>query len=443
MTPSRTKDVNRAAPASWRRRAVALTLWMLCGPAFAAAQIFFSFRAADGGGLGRIEVDAQTGDFIAQEAVYSAATARAAFKVAQSPEGYAALTVNERGPENFVFRAPDGRVRTLSLPDKLDEVRLHGRRALVGGEEGGVYLVRLDTGELERSWKLAEALHPPGRRPEDLRIEREGRRAWVTLQKDSKKGDREGQRVVYLDLDSGAALADLRLPRDRADLHYGRDGDFRQRGPGPEIVMPFESAGVLLVTLDLYGAIGFADLTEARQGRLTNWTVLPTAPDGSWGAAFPDRVAAFAAGGREFALVLNAGAAGGAAVADVAKRNIVQRLAAGHGLSTPAFVPAARAVVAASGGKLKRRGAEDVEKTFHPRAEIAVFDLTEEGGPLALRVAPTGDPAHALRPVAPESSALILVNVGESADAWLVMDIRDGRILGRRPALGRVERLAP
>lgn len=416
--------------------------WLSIALAAQAAEIFFSFRAGAQGGLGRIEVDDATGALIAQEAVYAAESAREAVKVAQSPEGFAALAVNAQGPDNLVIRSPDGRVRTMTIPDKLDEIRMAGRRTVVGGEEGGVYLVNLEKAELERSWSLNDALNPPGRRPEDIRIDEDGRRAWVSLQKDNKSGKREGNRLVYLDLVSGKVLADLRLPRDRPELHYGREGDFRQRGPGPEVVMPFDAAGVLLVTLDLYGAIGFADLAAARGGRLSNWWVQSTALDESWGTAFPDRMVAFRVGDRELALVVNAGEAGGAVVADVRKRLIVQRIPAPHGLATPTFMPGARAIAAAGGGKLKFRGTEDVEKTYRPYAQVVVFDLADTGL-VSMRVIPTGAPAHALRPLAPESGSLALVNLGEDATKWAIVDVAAGGILQQFDAIGAVVRIAP
>ncbi len=426
---------------AWKFLAAA---WLLLGVWSAgAAEIFFSFRAGEGGGLGRIELEDATGALIAQEAVYTAPTAREAYKVAQSPEGYAAMSINAEGPDNLVIRAPDGRVRALTIPDKLDEIRIEGRRAVVGGEEGGVFLVDLEKAEIARTWSLKDALNPPGRRPEDIRMETGGRRAWVSLQKDNKSGKREGNRVVYLDLESGNVLADLRLPRDRESLHYGREGDFRQRGPGPEIVMPVDSANTLLVTLDLYGAIGFADLAAARAGKLSSWSVQSTALDESWGTAFPDRLVPFRAGDRDFALVVNAGAAGGAAVVDVQKRLIAQRIPAPHGLSTPAFIPAARAIATASGGKLKERGSEDVEKTYQPRSEVVVFDVSADGGPLAMRTISTDAPTHALRALAPEKNALVLVSAGEQADGWLVVDIAESRIAHRFDAIGRVIRIAP
>lgn len=408
-----------------------------------AAEIFFSFRDGARGGLGRVEVDDATGALIAQEAVYVAESAREAVKVAQSPEGFAALAVNAEGPDNLVIRNPDGRLRTMTISDKLDEIRIAGRRALVGGEEGGIFLVDLEKAEVERSWSLKDALNPPGRRPEDIRIDADGRRAWVSLQKDNKSGKRLGNRLVYLDLVGGKVLADLQLPRDREDLHYGREGDFRQRGPGPEVVISFEGANTLLVTLDLYGALGFADLEAARGGRLANWKTLSSALDESWGTAFPDRMTAFTKDGRAYALVINAGEAGGSVVADVEARRIVQRLPTPHGLATPTFIPFARAIAAAGAGKLKQRGSEDVEKTYRPIPEIVVFDLVSENGPLSVRSIRVGAPAHALRALAPEAGSLAIVNIGEDASKWVVVDVADGRMLQQFDAIGGVVRIAP
>lgn len=428
-----------------RENSMAWKLFALCVLAHGAlaADAFFSFARGEAGGLARIEMDDFTGTILTQEVVFAAAHALPGGKVVQTRDGWAALAINANTPDNLIIRSPKGKIRKLSIPDKLDEIRAHGGRLLIGGEEGGVFLLDLESGTLLRQWMLKDVLRPPGRRPEDVRFDTDGTRAWVSLQKDGKEGKRLGNRVACLDLETGAVLADLQLPRDRPELHFGREGDRRQSGPGPEIVLPFDRPKVLFVTLDLYGAVGIADLDAARRGRLEGWKVLPTALDDSWGTAFPDRAIGFFVGGRDYALVLNSGKGGGAVVVDLAERAIVQRIPVGHGLYSPALVPAAQAIVAAAGGKLKVRGEADVEKTYHPRPEVAVFEIRPENGPLSVRMIPLEAPSHTLRPVAPEETSAVLVNVGADADEWIVLDVKEGRVLDRAPSVGRVIRLAP
>lgn len=420
-----------------------IAIW-LCTQAWAEpTQIFFSFTAGAAGGLGRIEVDADSGVVLTQEIVYASPAAREGGKVAQTREGWAVLAVNAKAPGNLVIRNPTGLVSTLTISDKLDEIRVRASRAIVGGEEGGVYLIDLAEGRVLRDWQLKSALNPPGRRPEDVRFDPNGRLAWVTLQKDSKDGKRLGHRLVALDLETGEVAADLRLPRDRSELHFGRDGDLRQSGPGPEVVLLFPRSNTLLVTLDLYGAVGLMDLEAARNGEFSRWTTIPTSLDGSWGTAFPDRAVGVDIGGRDHALVLNAGPEGGAVLIDLASRKVAQVIPVGHGLYSPEPIPALGAIAAAAGGKLKRRGEDDVEKSFAPRPEVAIFEIREEASELNLRLIALDQPTHTLRAVAPQRNGLLLVNVGLGADQWIVIDAVDGQIRSRQSAPGRVVRLAP
>ena len=59
-------------------------------------------------------------------------------------------------------------------------------------------------------------------------------------------------------------LADVRLPRTHPELHI--EGNLKEQGPSPEIVLVSEQTNTLLVTLDLYGAVAMMDWSPMQAG---------------------------------------------------------------------------------------------------------------------------------------------------------------------------------
>lgn len=277
------------------------------------------------------------------------------------------------------------RVHARSFPSELDELRAARDGFLVGGGDGFMVHAIIDPRVAAMrcpvappcyvTWSARSGLSPSGANPEDISVRPDGHSAWITFQKDSRDGDHRGHRLVRVGLPDMKVLGDIHLDRSLEEHHPPRSR--RDHGPSPEIVRENERTNTLIVSLDNYGAVLLADLDAALEGRLAGETRLSTAIDGSFGSAYPDRIAIVDRPTGPVALVANAGSVGGAVVIDLRSRRRVATVPCRPGLEALTPLGDGSLVVAAAAGKLKERTDEGARKRHEPAPEIVVFDLND------------------------------------------------------------------
>ena len=335
--------------------------------------VLAAFASDRGGGVMRIEMDT-AGDPVGEPGViFHDAGFGAAAKLRVSPDGrYVTLNAAVEGRDNFaiidLWREAGPRV--LRLDFVPEEHRLTADRVFVGGTDGHLDAIELSTGAIVARWNSRRQLRPAGHKPEDLFILGPEGLLLVSHQKDGKKG-RLGSRLVVLRLADLSLVADLALPRDHPELHVSA----KEAGPSPEVIAVDRATSRLVLTLDLYGALAFADLKAVLAGRWANYQTVSTADNGEWGGAFPDKLTGGGGGGRPLAIVSNASTEGGIAVFDVAtaRRLIVYPTAAG----CAEFVTLDGGKTAATvlAGKRKRVVGDELENITTPGDELFWLDL--------------------------------------------------------------------
>lgn len=396
------------------------------------------------GGLAVLTVDPQTGSPIGNREVFRAEDALAAKKVAVTSDGRFSIVIAVQADRNNTFiTGPDGVTRVISLPEETDEVRITGHHAVIGSGSGLMHWVDLAEARLVHTWNFRQLLTPSGHKPESIAIFDEGRRAWVSFQKDSRSGKHLGSRLVLVNLETRAVEADVALPRSRPELHYDLSPDRRERGPSPEVLVVSPETNTLFVTLDLYGAVAMMDLDSAMRGELRNWVYLPTSLDGSWGTAFPDRALDFWHDKEHFVLVTNSSAPAGAKIYNLGKRAAVQAFATDPGLEQPRWIPAGGVIVAAPRGKVKARGAEGLTKQFFPTNRLHIFALADASADFPieeLRTVDLGHPLHSIDAIAPDQHSVVVINGGDVDQLFLIVDAATGEIHQTFPAQRTVRR---
>jgi hypothetical protein len=408
-----------------------------------AAGLFVAYRTDSEGGVVSIELDARGLPLAAAPAVVfqSPAFVNAA-KLRVSPDGrVAALAAEVEDGPNFALidlapadgaPATPATPRVLSLGYMPEEHRFAAGRLYVGGTDG--HLLSLDpaTGRIHHRWNSRHDLHPAGHKPEDiLAFEPEGV-LLVSHQKDGKK-DRQGSRIAALRLDNLRLIGDLRLTRNLPELHLS----YKEAGPSPEVLRADPATNTLVITLDLYGALAFADLDAALQGRLANYAIIPASADGRWGTAFPDRLALARVGDRSLAIVSNASQDGGLKVFDVGARAALAFFPVEAGCDYPVLVNEGRTVATVVAGKRKRVAGRELENITTPGTDLLLLHLDRVGEiePMSLLRAPLGGPVAQVASV-PGYPGLVAATRLDPASVVICSAI-DGRILAEIPLPGR------
>ncbi|MCX7869693.1 MAG: hypothetical protein N2322_07050, partial [Terrimicrobiaceae bacterium] len=203
-----------------------------------------------------------------------------------------------------------------------------------------------------------------------------------------------------------------------------------EQGPGPEILVPIPSVNTLAITLDLYGAVGFADLKALRRGELRNFSMVPSSEGGEWGTAFPDRAALIETSAGPLLIVCNAGADAGIAIFDPLTRRKTAHFPAHAGCDTPIVFPSLSLAATVVSGKLKaRREGQGLAKSSEPGTALLVMDFTEPGEP-QITSFDLGVPTLRVAQAGPRE---VLVLSGSEA---LLVDIVTGRVLDRKESPG-------
>jgi len=430
------------------RRVFRLLLFALALGGFVAetacgASFYYTFGERRGG-VARLEIDPDSGRVLAHEVLPAPPGITHPQKMALSASGDRLLVTSDAGESGWLF-ALEGKprfIREIALMEETSDVRAQGEHALVAVSKGYFFWVNLTDGKVEKQWNAREELRPSGRKGEHIRFLPDGKTALITFQKDSKKGKHRGSRLVVFDLPSFRARYDLELPRDRPDLHINKDE--KEQGPNPELVFIAPRSNTVLLTLDLYGAIAFADYGALLRGKWKHLEQVPSSMDGSWGSAFPDRGTLFEKEGREYFLVANASKDGGIALFDVAKRRIIGRFPASAGGEPPIYLPRLSKAVTVISGKLKTRTLEGLHSRNAPGNDLLLLDLGGLGsGPLEKGEAiPLHEPVYRIAAVDPQRSPLVLLATGEgAATRWVIYDVAARKVVGSEPAKGKVSRL--
>lgn len=421
-------------------------IWCWATPQLVAdSSLAFCFSTGETGGVATVTLSAASNKLNAAQVVFEREDCRQPLKVRRTPNGDFAVCTNlqERGRQLFIWSAADpSKVKALALKAIPDELRLTPDVAIVTCDDNSIRFVDLKSAKVLLKDKIETTLTPSGNGPEDIHLTADLTSVVITLQKDHRSGTKLGNRIIIYQLPERARTADLRLPRDHPELHI--EGNLKEQGPGPEVALVSASIDTLAVSLDLYGAIGFAKWSAARKGKLTDWELVSTALDGTWGSAFPDRMTQFDWKGRPHILVCNAGPLGGCVLIDVQQRKIVNKQSTPPGLEAPLIITSLGKAYSVCSGKTKRRSATDVIKSSAPQSLLFEFDLPAmfANSTTQVKEIPLPGVTSQIAVMRADPPAL-LIACGESPDAadqLILFDPRRGRILDQQASPGVIGR---
>jgi len=398
--------------------------------------VYFSFGTPEGGGAASVEIDAGTGKISGVRVLGDVTTFRDAKKLAVTGDGKFLLLTSDLHEQNNLYRldAPDAPPRVFTLEATNEEIAPAEHVFFLNLSRGRFSVLDPAAGNVTWTWNARRELDPPGHKGESARVLADGHTVLATFQKD---GDgREGSRIVVFDLRGPRFLHDIRLPRDRPDLHI--EGNPKEQGPNPELIFAATASNTLVYSMDLYGGLGFMDLDAALGGRIANHTRISTASDGSWGTAFPDRGTFFTHGGREWLLISNASENGGYALVDVEKREIRHHLPSPSGGEHPVWFGEFALLASAPSGKIKSRTYDGLEKDRDAKPSLHIFDIAAlaDGGVPGFEEVPLDSPVSAMA-----RAGRHLVVFTRNAEV-LVIEPATRRILDRRATPGRASRVA-
>ncbi len=417
-------------------------------PLLAATEVssYFTFSGSGGGGIGKIRIDSDSGAIIEQSVVAQERAFRRPHKIAITADGrFVAAVSDHDGGCNLILYDVDNEAYTVhSLNRRPDAIEAWREYFVIGADQGIQYLFDTRTKSVVKRWNVRTKLNPPGRKLEYIIVNDPQPNAWMSMQKDSGSGRYKGNRILYFNLEDWQLVADLQLPRILDDLHLA---SLREQGPSPEICIPIPSANTLVISLDRYGAVAMADLDAAEQGIWRNLSYQTTAPDESWGTAFPDRASTFTRNGRTYVLMANAAEEGGAVLIDPEKRAITQRIEVPSGLEIPVFLPTTGMLVAVDAGKVKYVRNDELFNKRFPQPKLFRFHI-QNSPTTQLGVDAIELPFPAFRAFAVNSSSNDLVLISTSTDnapdanarAWIVISAATGNTVDSIDAPGRIFR---
>jgi len=423
--------------------AIIFSTFGLTGYVDAQSTFYYSYRTGEGGGgVAELVLDSGSGRLISQRSLFEDRGYREPHKVAVSDCGrYVGATADRTGRNNLVVIDLEvGVGRMHSLPRQTDAIEPWRNGFVIGANEGVHYFWNAATGE-RHSYNARQHTYPQVRKAEYIEVQ--GDLAYITVQKDSRTQSTKGSRVLVFDLANWRLLADCMMPRSRPDFELN---SLRERGPSPEIVVASQRSNTLLLSMDRYGGVALADLDAVQRGEWVNLTYHSTAIDGSWGNAFPDRWRAFPYRGRDYVVITNAGEAGGLALVDLERREVVQRVPTPPGLENPVWLPGSGLLAATAPGKLKWVAGGELNERREPERALYVFRVEGEAkGGVRLRPMRHELPVALHRAFAVNSGRNDLVVApsirAEGEGELLVVSAGNGRVVERITALGTVRRM--
>ncbi|TLD71298.1 hypothetical protein FEM03_07140 [Phragmitibacter flavus] len=420
-----------------------MTLALLATPAHAV--VFYYTHGKEGdGGLARIAVHDQTGQWQGHQTIEGPGLDQPKKLAITKDGGHAVVTSDESDRVWFYQLGGTPKFhKELQLGGETTDIALVDNKLMLTAGEGFFYWIDPKQATIERTWNSEEQMSPSGRKGEDILFLPDKQVALVSFQKDSKKGKHMGSRLLVFDPKPFTPRHDLSLPRNRPELHIA--ADLREQGPNPELIFVAPKSNTIALTLDLYGALAFADLDAALKGEWKNLEYVSTALDGAWGTSFPDRGMQFEAGGRERLLVSNASDNGGLVLVNLKERKITQTFPAQAGAEHPIWLPTAKKAVTVISGKVKARGSSGLSNEISGTSnELLVFDLAplEAGGEATMETIEFEGPVTRVEPVSESSNQLLLLLVGaEGAQQWMVYDLATRSVKHREAPKGVVSRI--
>ncbi len=395
-------------------------------------------------GIALAKVDPSTGEFKETRILFDIAGPSYPDKIRLSASGkfLGATLLGEDGGYVIHTIGSDAPPKWIHLGFEPDEHRPFGDSFVIGGSKGNLVMIDGDSARITNHWNSRLKLDPTGHRVEDIRIWPEIGKAALSFQKDSSKGKHLGSRFVWIDLPNFDQWIDLPLPRTRPDLHI--TGNLKEAGPNPEVIKIEPSENTLVLTLDLYGALWIADLDASLEGKWQNETSIPTAPDTSWGNTFPDRVGRFVHGGKIHYLVINSGEGSGYGIFRLHDRRFVGFQDGTTGAEEPIYFPDFARLATVVSGKIKVRGAGELNKFFEPSPILRIFRIDEWKGEGPIPETMIDLPGYGTRIVAlsPHSPVAVLAvdHEGYSASPASLMSINvdTGEILDQIESPGRI-----
>lgn len=408
--------------------------------------VAYSVKGKEKGGVATVTIDTENRKIVDQSTLFESKECREPVKVRRSDDHHmlAVTNIDEDAPSVFLIPLEANQQPTkIALPSIPDELRLRGNLGIVSCEDDEVAFLNLEDKQILRVDKLDKLLQPPTNKPEDVHITSDDKFAVVSFQKDSSTGKKRGSRLVVYSLPEVRLVADLQLPRERPGLHIATNP--KESGPGPEIIYVSIQHDVMVVTLDLYGALGLVDWSEAKTGELHSWKMVCASNDDVWGTAFPDRATVFDRQGCEFFLVCNAGEGGGCFLVDLKNRRPIWRRKTPPGLEAPVYLDELQRAFSVCSGKIKRRLSDDVEKLYRPQRSLFEFDFSSNDAMLNAPVKTYDLPGFTFQITCVNPSSLLLISLGDSPEAanrLVLVDANTGSIVDECHEAGTVIRFA-
>lgn len=383
---------------------------LLCAASITHAQthrVFINHNGTEPGTAGTFMATVTDGKITGLSPLPSVEAHESTFKLAITDSGKTvAIASFVAGDPTLVLHSTDGtgEPRIVALEREVEELRAFGENIFINGDSGRFFIVDTESASITHTWNARQGLQPPGHKGEDVRLLPDENLAFVSFQKDHQEGERRGSRLVILDLEKLEALHDLQLPRDRPDLHI--DGNNREQGPNPELIFLSPQTNTIALSLDLYGAVAFADYDAALRGQWTNLEYKSTSHNGEWGVAFPDRGVQFVVGDQSLLLISNASEDGGMILFDMATREILKKFEVPAGTDHPAFLKPNRVAATVLSGKAKAREDSGLSNVVTPGSAIYLFSMEPEP---TLETIPTEENTIRFTALNPESSSEIAV----------------------------------
>ncbi len=433
-----------------------LALVLTAGRLASETTVFYGYTDGTAGGVAAVAVDPADGSFGEHRSLFEVRARQHPDKIRRSADGSVLGVSLVGGDDAYALYdlGTDGPAKMIPLGFEPDEHRAFGDSFVLGGSKGHVVVINGRTGEITARWNSRDSLRPAGHKVEDIQVWEEVGKAALSFQKDSRSGKYLGSRLVWMDLPDLEEWVDVPLPRSRPDLHM--EGTRKEKGPNPEVVRIEPEEDVLLLTLDLYGALWIADLEASLEGDWRNTSMVPTAPDGSWGHTFPDRVGRFLFRGEPHYLVINSGPDTGYGVFRLRDRSFVGFQEGEVAAASPVYFPDAARIATVVSGKVKARGDGGLDKHFAPEPILRIFRIDEwKGeGPLPETTVDLPGPAGRIIALAPDGGgtaaavsspvAVVAVDADEASGhpaSILTVEVTTGEILDSIEARGRVTRL--
>ncbi len=424
-----------------------LVLFGLPDLAEGASRCFYSYYHAEGGGGGEMIIEAEAGRILSHRSIFDSPGNPMIEGVASDETGEFFVVANRHKEARscYMLRLLEGQpllaAWRVELPQRADHHLVRAGRAVILGHQGSVFRLDADRpGVVSGAVDLKRALEIHDSALAGAAFSPDGARIVVLVAEDSPDGRREGGRLVVLRWPSLAVVHSISLPRSHPELHYPSGS--RERNPMPVAIQLFPESNTAALALNLYGAVAFTDLDALLDGRLENYSELPTSRDESFGAGYPTALFPVEVAGRQLVLADNSGGEGGMAVFDPASRKRLAWLDTGKtSIGFFQMVDANRGVGNRS-GVISSRGQDATQTSHSEQNDLIVIDFSPltNGHLPQHEIIALEDYVYFSSPIGLANPArkilLGLFGFDRKTLTCAIYDIDARRIMDRQPALG-------